>query len=349
MKWFDVDNERYLINVDWFPTIMYLATSGSWTSGLTDADIDGYNIWPSLLASEPTDRTEMIHDIESETTFAVESVSNNVKLIYGQSDNLVVNVQHVFSEDQEPQSAAYECTDDPDMNSSLLLEEDIGDDESTAAAEGDDESTSSNDDDGSADIVTSNDDQADVDASGDDNNENDEIALDDASEVVTDTNDNTDDENSTVKTIEDVTFLNSHIGIAVWASVLLICTISGVKVMLSRIPRIRQLYQPIPDGNDDKGASVIENVGTKVHMGGTYGASNPVNSRFNGGGFVYFSEAVENNSNFAWASAYFATSARESPILGPPSPITGVTVRSPSSESVANTPKKQAVENSVVV
>jgi hypothetical protein len=104
---------------DWLPTIMSLITNDAWTGSMTNAEIDGFNIWPHLLENTPTPRTEMIHDLESESTFTVQQVTDdvNLKLMYGQLVNIITEPKHVFSEDRYPEIAVFEC---PESERSLI-------------------------------------------------------------------------------------------------------------------------------------------------------------------------------------------------------------------------------------
>ena len=46
---------------DWLPTIMGIATNYQWTGGLYGQELDGMDMWPTILAGAPSPHTEIIH------------------------------------------------------------------------------------------------------------------------------------------------------------------------------------------------------------------------------------------------------------------------------------------------
>jgi arylsulfatase A-like enzyme len=103
----------YLVHItDWLPTLMHIATNGSWTGSYVNASIDGKDLWPGLLSNKSSGREELV--ILSYPQGAFTMMNMTMKYIsglpYAQVDQPLV----YFDEDLQPDLQHMIC-DDPSL------------------------------------------------------------------------------------------------------------------------------------------------------------------------------------------------------------------------------------------
>jgi len=72
--------------VDWFPTLMSMATDGKWTPEGLPNELDGYNMYDSLTTGAESPRTEVVYNFDSSTTWGSAIRVGEWKLITGQKN-----------------------------------------------------------------------------------------------------------------------------------------------------------------------------------------------------------------------------------------------------------------------
>lgn len=103
---------------DWLPTLMHLASNGEWTGSYSDAELDGVNVWDSILSGEDSPREEIVHFVNGDNAVIQRK---NLKYFYGQPINHVDSPQFVFTRDLSPESAQISC-DTPSLLVQLRTE-----------------------------------------------------------------------------------------------------------------------------------------------------------------------------------------------------------------------------------
>ena len=72
--------------VDWLPTIMHLATGGTWSSGYTGIEIDGMDVWNALMTmNADLARTEIVYYVDK-LSYVLQHGS--YKYFYNQKDQI---------------------------------------------------------------------------------------------------------------------------------------------------------------------------------------------------------------------------------------------------------------------
>lgn len=74
----------FAMNVaDWLPTLMGLATGGEWSGSMAGADLDGLDMWASLMGQSDVQHEEIVHYLDSSGSVAYQQ--GDKKLVYSLS------------------------------------------------------------------------------------------------------------------------------------------------------------------------------------------------------------------------------------------------------------------------
>lgn len=85
---------------------MYLATEGEWLQSYGGVDLDGVNLWPSIVSGAENPRHEVVFYADSNST-AIQY--DNVKFFEGIISPTVGEVNFVFSHDQDSSMRSQSC------------------------------------------------------------------------------------------------------------------------------------------------------------------------------------------------------------------------------------------------
>ena len=99
----------FLHITDWYPTLMGLATGGTWEGGLASQVIDGKDMWSAIMTSETVDH-EIVHIANGVGVIALQY--NDYLYISDDSLNDVPDfdtTQFSFDEDRAPDNVAFSC------------------------------------------------------------------------------------------------------------------------------------------------------------------------------------------------------------------------------------------------
>lgn len=98
---------------DWLPTLMGLATGGSWTGSYVGADIDGVDVWDAVINNEPSPHVDIAHYVDPTGNSSVLQ-SGGLKYFYNIPIAQVTTPPFVFTSDLNPQ-ASHEICSDPSL------------------------------------------------------------------------------------------------------------------------------------------------------------------------------------------------------------------------------------------
>lgn len=98
-------NEYWLI--DWLPTFMGRASNGEWTGSLTDATLDGYDMWDAIMTNSPSPRHEIVHYADGKNTITLQS--DDAKIIFGIITPAFTSPPTKFQTDLFPNNSYMKC------------------------------------------------------------------------------------------------------------------------------------------------------------------------------------------------------------------------------------------------
>lgn len=94
---------------DWLPTLMGLATGGTWQGSMIGATIDGIDMWDSITSGTASPRQDIVHYIDKFGNCSLQR--NMIKLdIRTDAINHYKTPSHYFTRDEYPDLAAFECS-----------------------------------------------------------------------------------------------------------------------------------------------------------------------------------------------------------------------------------------------
>jgi hypothetical protein len=110
-----------LIFLDWFPTLMGLATEGEWSGGYSGHEIDGVDVWDALTSGSDSPREEILHYSAGYNSSMYCIQYNNYKLNYQIKVYDTTDPDYVFTEDLYPGNSETIC-----LNPSLVDDQSYG-------------------------------------------------------------------------------------------------------------------------------------------------------------------------------------------------------------------------------
>jgi hypothetical protein len=100
---------------DWLPTLMHIATDGQWTGSLTNAELDGLDMWEAILTNATSPRIEIVHYADGNKTVTLQQ--SNMKFAVIGAISRTTTPVYTFASDLMPQSQRYQCSDASLMDS----------------------------------------------------------------------------------------------------------------------------------------------------------------------------------------------------------------------------------------
>jgi arylsulfatase A-like enzyme len=95
---------------DWMPTLMGLATGGTWSGSYVGAELDGNDMWAAITTHTGSPRKEIIHIIGDVNASLAVITTTKLKYVYGEVLPGSGSVEFVFSDgDQNKESSSVSC------------------------------------------------------------------------------------------------------------------------------------------------------------------------------------------------------------------------------------------------
>lgn len=102
-------NDHLIHITDWLPTLMNRATDRKWTGSYIGADIDGVDIWDTLVSDVPSPHSLIVHYVDSAGASSALQWKD-FKFYYNLNMGTVTSPPFVFANDQNPDSSRESCS-----------------------------------------------------------------------------------------------------------------------------------------------------------------------------------------------------------------------------------------------
>jgi arylsulfatase A-like enzyme len=100
--------EGYMHVVDWYPTIMGLATGNAWQGSMAGATLDGVDMWSALTTNGDSPREETVWYVNA-SSFVIQR--GDYKYSQHMIEQAADDVDYVFEEDLHPEYSSTQCAD----------------------------------------------------------------------------------------------------------------------------------------------------------------------------------------------------------------------------------------------